>query len=115
MFFAQLAAHNVEMLTYVVLVRGQVGRLEQALLGLLQPAPLHLHHAQVVQRLHMLRRDGQDPASVFTYEYVAVFRIRIHTDQHKDMPPGSGSAWTDEDPDPDPGGKKAQKICRFNR
>ena len=30
-----------------------------------------------------------------------VFRIRMDT--HKDMPPGSGSAWTD----PDPGGKKA--------
>ena len=40
---------------------------------------------------------------------VAVFRIRIRTDPHKEMPPGfvSGSAWTDADPDPDPGGKKA--------
>ena len=28
-------------------------------------------------------------------------------DQHKDMPPGSGSEWTDTDPDPDPGGKKS--------
>ena len=41
----------------------------------------------------------------------AVFwiRIRIRTDPHKEMPPGSGSgsAWTDADPDPDPGGKKA--------
>ena len=26
-------------------------------------------------------------------------------DPHKEMPPGSGSAWTDADPDP--GGKKA--------
>ena len=36
-----------------------------------------------------------------------VFRIRIRTDQHKEMSPGSESAWTDADPDPDPGGKKA--------
>ena len=35
----------------------------------------------------------------------AVFRIRIRMDLHKDMPPGSGSAWTNADPDP--GGKKA--------
>ena len=28
-------------------------------------------------------------------------------DPHKDMPPGSGSTWTDADPDLDPGGKKA--------
>ena len=35
----------------------------------------------------------------------AVFRIRIRTDPHKEMPLGSGSAWTDADPDP--GGKKA--------
>ena len=35
----------------------------------------------------------------------AVFRIRIRTDPHKEIPPGSGSAWTDADPDP--GGKKA--------
>ena len=34
-------------------------------------------------------------------------------DPHKDMPPGSGSAWTDVDPDP--GVKKAWKICRFIR
>ena len=39
----------------------------------------------------------------------SVFRIRIRTDPHKEMPPGSGSGsvWTDADPDPDPGGKKA--------
>ena len=36
-----------------------------------------------------------------------VLRIRIRTDPHKEMPPGSGSAWTDADPDLDPGGKKA--------
>ena len=36
-----------------------------------------------------------------------VFRIWIRTDPHKDMPPESGSAWTDADPDLDPGGKKA--------
>ena len=35
----------------------------------------------------------------------AVFWIRICTDPHKDMPPGSGSTWTDADPDP--GGEKA--------
>ena len=37
----------------------------------------------------------------------AVFRIqiRISMDPHKDMPPGSGSAWTDVDQDQ--GGKKA--------
>ena len=38
---------------------------------------------------------------------VPVFRIRILTDPHKEMPPGSGSACTDADRDPDPGGKKA--------
>ena len=31
----------------------------------------------------------------------------LDPDPHKEMPPGSGSAWTDADPDPDPGGKKA--------
>ena len=45
----------------------------------------------------------------------SVFRIRIRTDPHKEMPPGSGSAWTDADPEPDPGGKKAQKMYRFIR
>ena len=34
-----------------------------------------------------------------------VLRIRIHTDPHLKILPGSGSAWTDADPDP--GGKKA--------
>ena len=34
-------------------------------------------------------------------------------DPHKEMPPGSGSAWTDTDPDP--GGKKAKEMCRFIR
>ena len=34
-----------------------------------------------------------------------VFWIRIRTDLHKEMPPGSGSAWTDTDPDL--GGKTA--------
>ena len=34
-----------------------------------------------------------------------VFRIRIRTDPHEEMPPGSGSAW--KNADPDPGGKKA--------
>ena len=38
---------------------------------------------------------------------IPVFRIQIRTDPHQEMPPGSGSAWTDADPDPDPGGKKA--------
>ena len=40
--------------------------------------------------------------------FLTVFRIRIRTDPHKEMPPGSGSgsAWTDADPDTDPGGKK---------
>ena len=47
------------------------------------------------------------------YYYQAVFRIRM--DPHKDMPPGSGSVWTDADPDPDPGGKKAKKMFRFIR
>ena len=37
----------------------------------------------------------------------AGFRIRIRTDLLKDMPPLSGSAWTDADPNPDPGGKEA--------
>ena len=37
-----------------------------------------------------------------------VFWIRIRTDPHKEMPPGSGSAWTDADPDP--GGKKPRKC-----
>ena len=44
-----------------------------------------------------------------------VFQIRIRIDPHTDMPPGSGSAWTDMDPDPDPGGKKAKKMFRFIR
>ena len=35
----------------------------------------------------------------------SVLRIRIRTDPHLKIPPGSGSAWTDVDPDP--GGKKA--------
>ena len=34
-------------------------------------------------------------------------------DPHKEMPPGSGSAWTDTDPNP--GGKKAKEMCRFIR
>ena len=34
--------------------------------------------------------------------------IRIRTDPLKEMPPGSGSAWTDADPDP--GGKKPRKC-----
>ena len=38
-------------------------------------------------------------------EFKTVFRIRIRTDPHKEMPPGSRSAWTDADPDP--GGRKA--------
>ena len=38
-----------------------------------------------------------------TLKFKPVFRIC--TDPHKDMPPGTGSAWTDVDPDP--GGKKA--------
>ena len=37
--------------------------------------------------------------------------IQIRTNPHKEIPPGSGSAWTD----PDPGGKKAQKMNSFNR
>ena len=37
--------------------------------------------------------------------FYTVFRIRIRTDLHKKMPPGSGSPRTDADPDP--GGKKA--------
>ena len=41
------------------------------------------------------------------YQLKSVFRFQIRTDPHKEMPPGSGSAWTDADPDPDPGGKKA--------
>ena len=36
---------------------------------------------------------------------IPVFQIRIRMDPYKDMPPGSGSSWTDADPDP--GGKKA--------
>ena len=32
--------------------------------------------------------------------FFPVFLIRIRTDPHKDMPPASGSAWTDADPDP---------------
>ena len=34
-----------------------------------------------------------------------LFRIQISMDPHKDMPPGSGSVWTDAYMDP--GGKKA--------
>ena len=33
-------------------------------------------------------------------QFVPVFRIRIRTDPLTEMPPGSGSAWTDADPDP---------------
>ena len=39
--------------------------------------------------------------------FQAVLRIRIRTDPHLKIPPGSASAWTDADTDPDPGGKKA--------
>ena len=39
--------------------------------------------------------------------FYTVFRIRIRTDLHKKMPPGSGSTWTDADPNPDPGVEKA--------
>ena len=42
---------------------------------------------------------------IWYLRYLPVFRIRICTDPHKEMPPRSGSAWTDADPDP--GGKKA--------
>ena len=45
--------------------------------------------------------------------FISVFRIRIRTDPHKEMPPGSGSVWTDADPDP--GVKKAQEMYRFIR
>ena len=38
----------------------------------------------------------------------AVFRILNRTDPHKEMPPGSRSAWTDADPDP--GDKKPRKC-----
>ena len=41
----------------------------------------------------------------FFFAFNPVFRIRIRMDPHKDMPLGSGSAWTDSDPDP--GGKKS--------
>ena len=34
-------------------------------------------------------------------------------DPLKEMPPGSGSAWTEADPDP--GGKKAFEMYRFIR
>ena len=40
-----------------------------------------------------------------------MFQIQIQikiTDPHKEMPPGSGSAWTDADLDPR--GKKGQKM-----
>ena len=36
----------------------------------------------------------------------SVIQISVRTDPHKDMPPGSGSAWTD----PDSGGKKPRKL-----
>ena len=43
----------------------------------------------------------------------ALVRNRIRMDPQKDMPPGSGSAWTDADQDP--GGEKAYKMFRFIR
>ena len=42
---------------------------------------------------------------LYSLQYHPVFRIQIRTDPHKEMSPGSGSAWTDANPDP--GGKKA--------
>ena len=33
--------------------------------------------------------------------------IASDPDPQKEMPPRSGSAWTDADPDPEPGGKNA--------
>ena len=58
-----------------------------------------------------------DRLTNLAYELKAVFRIQIliRTDPHKEMPPGSGFAWTDADPDLDPGGKKAQEMYRFIR
>ena len=50
---------------------------------------------------------------LYSLQYHPVFRIQIRTDPHKEMSPGSGSAWTDANPDP--GGKKAFKKYRFIR
>ena len=38
--------------------------------------------------------------------------FRIPTDPHKEMPPGSGSAWTDTDPDQ--GKKSLENIQVYN-
>ena len=48
---------------------------------------------------------------LYSLQYHTVFRIQIRTDPHKEMSPGSRSAWTDANPDP--GGKKALKKYRF--
>ena len=45
--------------------------------------------------------------------FLSVFWIRFRTEQHKEMSPGSGYAWTDVVPDP--GGKKAWEMYRFIR
>ena len=50
-------------------------------------------------------RRGKGRSDIGKIQFFSVFRIRIRTDPHKEMAPGSGSAWTDADPDS--GGKKA--------
>ena len=53
-------AHDGEVALDVVLVRRQRGGAREALLGGRQRAALNGHHAQVVQRLHVVRLQLQD-------------------------------------------------------
>ena len=52
-------------------------------------------------------RITESARNLFANYRFSVFRIWIRMNPHKEMPPGSGSAWTDANPDPDPGGKKS--------
>lgn len=65
---AAARAHGAQVAPDVVLVRRQLRRARQAALRRRQLAALHAHHAQVVQRLHVVRLQLQDaPVALKSY------------------------------------------------